>query len=102
MAASGLITLTLALLMLRNIKTGVHDPAKRAYHRFCAKLARKNLPREAAEGPLNYAARLSRLRPDLAAAVSAVTRLYVALRYGTNAGADALHDLERRVRHFRT
>jgi transglutaminase-like putative cysteine protease len=102
MAASGLITLTLALLMLRKFKTAVHDPARRAYRRFCAKLARKNLPRDPAEGPLDYAARLSRLRPDLAAAASAITRLYVALRYGTEANIEALHDLERRVRQFRT
>ena len=101
MATTGLITLALALLMLRKLKTAVHDPAKRAYHRFCARLERKNLPRDPAEGPLDYAARLSRLRPDLAAAASAITRLYVALRYGTNADTDALHDLERRVRQFR-
>jgi len=102
MATTGLITLTLALLMLRKLNPAARDPAKRAYSRFCAKLERKNLPREAAEGPLDYVARLSRLRPDLAVAASAITRLYVALRYGTDAGAEALRDLERRVRQFRT
>jgi len=98
---TGLITLTFALLMLRRLKTVVRDPAQRAYYRFCAKLERENLRRDPVEGPLDYAARLSRLRPDLAAAVAAITRLYIALRYGRDAGTDALQDLERRIRQFR-
>jgi hypothetical protein len=93
--------LTFALLMLRRLKTVVRDPAQRAYYRFCAKLERENLRRDPVEGPLDYAARLSRLRPDLADAVTTITRLYIALRYGTDAGTDALQALERRIRQFR-
>ncbi len=100
---SGLITLVLALFMLSKPRTKVRDPVKLAYQRFCAKLARKGLPRDPAEGPLVYAERLARMRPDLAAGVAAITRLYVVLRYGAGAGAGAttaLDELRRQVRQF--
>jgi len=100
-AVSGLITLVLALFVLGKLRTKVRDPVKLAYQRFCAKLARKGLPRDPAEGPLVYAERLARVRPDLATAVAAITRLYVVLRYGAAAGANtALDELRRRVRQF--
>ena len=100
-AASGLITLALALIMLSRLRTRVRDPVKLAYQKFCAKLERQDLARDPAEGPLDYAARLARLRPDLAPGVAAITRLYVVLRYGADTGAKtALDELQRQVRQF--
>jgi hypothetical protein len=78
----------------------VRDPVKTAYLRFCDKLRRKGLPREPAEGPLDYARRLEQLRPDLATAAAAITQLYVALRYGAESSAAALDELKHRVRNF--
>jgi transglutaminase-like putative cysteine protease len=97
---TGLIMLGLSLFMLRRLRTAVHDPVKRAYLRFCRKLERKGLPRDPAEGPGDYAARLAALRPDLAPAVAAITRLYIALRYGASPDAAAVHRLQRQVRQF--
>jgi hypothetical protein len=71
-----------------------------AYRRFCDKLRRRGLTREAAEGPVDYARRVERLRPELTPAVEAITRLYVALRYGAESSAAALIELQRRVRQF--
>jgi len=99
-ATTAVIMLGLAPLMLRSLKSRNNDPVKAAYLRFCGKLGRKGLPREPAEGPATYAARLSRLRPELAPNVGAITRLYVALRYGTGANAAAMQELEQRVRQF--
>ena len=99
--ASGLITLALAVFMLGRLRTKTRDPVKRAYQKFCAKLEDKGLARAPAEGPLNYAARLALLRPGLAPRVTAITRLYIALRYGTGAGSGAIRTLERQVRKFR-
>ena len=62
---------------------------KIAYLRFCEKLQRAGLPRDPAEGPLDYARRLARARPDLEAPAGAITRLYVALRYGAEVGQSA-------------
>ncbi|MNC87884.1 hypothetical protein D3C83_36520 [compost metagenome] len=78
----------------------VRDPVKIAYLRFCDKLRRKGLPRGAAEGPMDYARRVEHSRPDLTPAVAAITRLYVALRYGARSGVATLEELQQRVRRF--
>ncbi|HXF67685.1 MAG TPA: DUF3488 and transglutaminase-like domain-containing protein [Burkholderiales bacterium] len=95
-----LIMAGLAVLMLRQIRTRVRDPVRIAYARFCAKLERRGCARRPAEGPADYARRLERLRPDLSAAVNAITRLYIALRYGAGAGPAELAELKRLVRQF--
>jgi len=97
---AGVIVAIFTAIVLRQLRDGAGDPARIAYLRFCDKLRRKGLPREPAEGPLDYARRLERSRPDLAPAVEAITRLYVALRYGVESGAAALDELKRRVRQF--
>ncbi len=100
-AVTGIIMLALALITLRRLRTAVRDPVKLVYNRFCSKLGRKGLPRAPAEGPLDYAARLSRQRPDLAPGVAAITQLYVALRYGEYADDYALQKFKREVGRFR-
>ena len=97
---AGIIVAMLTALALRRLKSRVRDPVKIAYLRFCNKLRRKGLTRGPAEGPVDYARRVGRLRPDLTPAVAAITRLYVALRYGAETSAAALIELQRRVRQF--
>ena len=97
---AGVIVAIFTAIALRQLKDRVRDPVKIAYLRFCDKLRRRGLPRDPAEGPLDYASRLERLRPDLAPATSAITRLYVALRYGAETSAAALKELKQRVKQF--
>lgn len=99
-AVTALIMAALVPFMLRTIKARPGDRVILAYARFCAKLGRCGLPRAPAEGPSDYAARLSQRRPELAASIGAITRLYVALRYGAGTSADALREFEQKVRHF--
>ncbi|HXH03144.1 MAG TPA: DUF3488 and transglutaminase-like domain-containing protein [Candidatus Competibacteraceae bacterium] len=58
------------------------DELGRVWRRFCARLGRRGLPRRADEGPLDYAERVARARPELAEAVRRIARLYAHLRYG--------------------
>jgi transglutaminase-like putative cysteine protease len=97
---AGIIVAMLTALALRQLKSRVRDPVKIAYFRFCDKLRRKGLPRGPEEGPVDYAHRVGRVRPDLTPGVAAITRLYVAMRYGTETSATALIELQRRVRQF--
>ena len=97
---AGIIVAILTVLALRQLKSRVRDPVTIAYLRFCDKLRRQGLTRGPAEGPVDYALRVGQLRPDLTPAVAVITRLYVALRYGTEASAAALIELQRRVRRF--
>jgi transglutaminase-like putative cysteine protease len=97
---AGAIVAMFTALALRRLKSRVRDPVRIAYQTFCDRLRRKGLPRGAAEGPVDYARRLEQARPDLAPAVGAITRLYIALRYGAESSANALIELQRRVRQF--
>ena len=98
---SGLVVAVFAGLVLSQLRRRVSDPARAAYARFCAKLRRNGLPRDPAEGPMDYARRVGRLRPDLQPAVAAITGLYVTLRYGTESGMGNLAELQRRVARFK-
>jgi transglutaminase-like putative cysteine protease len=100
LAVAGVIVAMLTAIALRQLKSRTRDPVAIAYRRFCDKLRRRGLTREAAEGPVDYASRIERLRPELTPAVEAITRLYIALRYGAESGAAALIELQRRVRQF--
>ena len=59
------------------------DPLARIYARYCRKLARLGVSRRGAEGPIDFAARVGRERPDLEPATREITSLYIGMRYGT-------------------
>jgi transglutaminase-like putative cysteine protease len=72
------------------------------YERFCRKLERSGIAREPAEGPFDFSARVQRrLTTDQAALADAITRHYVALRYGSGGSDDDLAVLRELVTRFR-
>lgn len=73
-------------------------PISREYVRFCRRLAKLGLPRAAHEGPLDYAARVTAVRADLATEVREITGCYVELRYEERGD---VRRLTRLVRSFR-
>ena len=73
----------------RELQISPRDPLQRAYERLCRRLGRAGCERMPAEGPEAYAARVSHLRPDLAAPVTALCREYSTLRYGAGGAVDA-------------
>jgi hypothetical protein len=99
MVFAGIAVLIGAGLALRDLRGVRPDPAKRAYDRFCRKLAKRGVPRGAAEGPRVFARRAAQQRPDLATAIDEITALYVGLRYaGDTGGPEMLHRLEQQIR----
>ncbi len=77
------------------------DPTTRLYRRFCRKLTRHGFDRRAHEGPLDFAARVGKSRPELRPKVELITDLYVALRYGARTQPALLEQLRRSVQAFR-
>ena len=69
------------------------DRAAQLYDRFCRRMQRAGLPRGAAEGPVDYAARIARERPELGPDARRVVDAYVDLRYGTQGDLDAFNRL---------
>ena len=100
LACTGIIALVLVLVTLRRLRVRVRDPVKLAYLAYCKKLRARGLPAEPTEGPFSYAERVSRARPDLEPAVSRFSRLYVALRYEEEPGAE-VGRLQQLAREFK-
>jgi transglutaminase-like putative cysteine protease len=100
-AGAGIITLALAIVMLRGRVRPPDDPVERAYRRFCALLGKAGLPRAPHEGPLDYGSRVAAARPLAASEALEFVTLYSELRYGpgrTEAALARLADAVSRVR----
>lgn len=87
-AGLALFALTIVVQLRRAMRGRQDDPVLRLYRRFCRKLERRGIRRDAHEGPLDFARRVARERPELAGASQAITDLYLALRYGAAPCAD--------------
>jgi transglutaminase-like putative cysteine protease len=95
--AVGVLVLWLAL----ELRPRATDPAAAAYRRFQQRLARRGIERAASEAPRDFAARVRRLRPDLALPALAITETYLRLRYGPAPAAGDLRLLRALVGRFR-
>lgn len=95
--AVGLLVLWLAL----ELRPRATDPAAAAYRRFQNRLARRGIECAAGEAARDFAARVRRLRPDLALPALAITETYLRLRYGPEPAANDLRLLRALVTRFR-
>ncbi len=92
--AIGILTI---YLLSRTVKA--KDPAKNYYDRFCKKLARIGLPRQADEGPLDYATRIAASKQELTVPVQRITELYISVRYASN--GEKLDALIKAIKQFK-
>jgi len=99
-AAGSALLLLMAAWVIPRLAKNKSDPVSRLYARFCQRLNRCGIVRGSAEGPADFAARATALRPDLAQPIRLITRLYLALRYG-RAEANGLAEFKREVGAFR-
>ncbi len=90
----------LSLMLARELRFHDRDPVQRAYARFCRRLERRGLVRASHEGPLDFLARIARVRPDLATECEPIADLYVRLRYAGDIAEPTLQEFVRRVRAF--
>jgi transglutaminase-like putative cysteine protease len=95
--AVGILVLWLAI----ELRPRATDPAAAAYRRFQDRLARRGIERAASEAPRDFAARVRRLRPDLALSALAITETYLRLRYAPAPAASDLRLLRALVGRFR-
>jgi protein-glutamine gamma-glutamyltransferase len=100
--SAGLIAIPLILigLRLRNSGKQPQSPIISAYHRYCRRLSHVGIARQSNEGPLDYAKRASKLRPDLIVPITRITSLYIQLRYGPNPDKHKLQMMIRNIRQF--
>lgn len=98
-AGSAIVMALLTIWALRRRTSA--DAIDRSWTRFCQRLNAIGYGRSTWEGPLDYAERLARQRPDLAITVRSIASDYARLRYGP---ADADPAIDRRfhqsIKHF--
>lgn len=87
-----------SLALRRSVAKIRPDRIGRAWLRATRKLAKVAPARAPDEGPLAFAARIARARPDLAPQVNAIAARYAQLRFGPEAAPDEVDSLEREVR----
>ncbi len=90
-----------ALIMLRRLSVYKPDAVQAAWLKICRKLAQAGLPRAAHEGAMDYAWRISAVRPELAADIQNIAARYASLRYGGEAEKDGLAAFKNAVRAFK-
>jgi len=95
---SGLTLLALTAWSLRARRR--LDPAARLWARVGRRLARRGLPRQPQEGPLDYADRVAQALPGVADGMQAIALVYARARYGRASGEDVT-ELRRLVACFR-
>ena len=97
-----LVQLVFIYAMLQLRRRHATNPLLQHYERYCRKLERIGIARGVSEGPIALARRARSARPDLSSGIDAVTRLYVALRYGPMPNsATNFRALARAVQRFR-
>jgi transglutaminase-like putative cysteine protease len=87
------------LLPLRAKRKPAGRPAERAYARACRALAAQGVVRQAGESAPAFAARVARLRPDIAPQFTVLSELFEQALYAHSSGA--LTRLERAVKRFK-
>jgi len=87
-----------ALWMLWRVRR--KDPVQAIWEKFCARMARRGLPRHPDEGPLDYGARLAASIPQQADGVRSITTLYADLRYGRDHPREQINQLRQLVAAF--
>jgi transglutaminase-like putative cysteine protease len=90
-AVSGIIILTLSLVLLFRINAQRPDPVQRTYLSYCDAMAKRGAARKPSEGPRDFAARVSMQFPEFRETAQKISALYVSLRYG---GGDKLGKLQ--------
>lgn len=78
------------------------EEVRRLYDHFVRKLAKQNMDRRQAEGPLDFARRAEATYPQLGAGIRSVTRSYVRLRYENETDPGEIKRLRSLVKSFRT
>jgi len=102
LAAGASVWLALIAWGLRpRLQRRMGDDLSRSWRALERKMRRAGAPRAAYEGPIAYAERVSRSRPDLSAALSVLAQRYARLRYGPSASPAEIEQFRRAVRRLR-
>lgn len=92
------VTLIIALFILKPLRKTENDPVQLLYLKFCNKLARHGVVRDAYEGPMDYSQRAEQQFPDQSPVIRRIIRLYVNQRYRSISNPEQLNNLRRLIK----
>jgi transglutaminase-like putative cysteine protease len=104
LVSASIVVIMLSIVIFNIVRQGRFrlTTNQQLYQKFCKKLSRLGITRRAFEGPLDFATRAARNRPDLAQQINAISQLYITLRYSPKSDEKARQrSLARRIRQFR-
>ncbi len=101
LAGVALIVGIFTLIMLRRLAVRKKDAVQAAWLKACRKLEKAGLPRTPHEGAMDYAERISAIRPDLASEIRNLAVRYASLRYGGEPEETGLPAFKDAVRMFK-
>lgn len=81
-------------------KTRRDDPAVMIWRKFCSSLERKGMSRGLNEGPMDFAERAVKFRPEKSREIRAIAQSYARIRYGMGATPSEAKAFRREVRLF--
>ncbi|MFV1993417.1 MAG: DUF4129 domain-containing protein, partial [Acidiferrobacterales bacterium] len=77
------------------------DKTQKLYLLFCRKLAKVGFDRRLSEGPLSFATRVNKIKPEWTAAINKITDYYVLLRYENVGQNITLKNLRLAIQQFK-
>jgi transglutaminase-like putative cysteine protease len=82
----GMVAIILLFVAINILRQGrlILSQTQKSYIRFCNRLARIGITRRSYEGPMDFAKRAVRKRPDLAQKIMPIIELYIRLRYASH------------------
>jgi len=86
--------------LFRSKKTGP-DPIQKTYTLFCRRLDRLGLPKIPSQGPVDFAKMCAEKAPNLTLEITAITDLYVRLRFQKSCPDTTFSDFKTRVADFK-
>lgn len=101
MVGSFIVVLAIiSILIIRPFSTRKTDPVVRLYQQFCRKLEKRDIHRQAYEGPDDFAQRAIKALPEARHSIELITRLYIKLRYRASQNEAQLERQQKQLRQL--
>ncbi|MCW9012758.1 MAG: DUF3488 and transglutaminase-like domain-containing protein [Gammaproteobacteria bacterium] len=96
-----IVTLAIAVMILKPFQRTTSDPTQLAYEQFCRKLARSGICREPCEGPVDFSLRAMQAHPQQKDSIKLISRIYINLRFRSSNNKKQLEKLRHLIRKLK-
>lgn len=87
-------TIIITFIIFSNSSEKTKDPVLIIYNRFCKKLSKKGITREAYEGPVDFSIRAGTYFPEQKNTINLITQIYINFRFKSKGNPDQLNKMK--------